>query len=137
MKKSHCVVQNHVVQVLVPGINRKMDLRLVKQGFSSFFCLIFAIFDDFSKFHSTFIALQFEKSSNMAKNEENLVRLAFNPFLHGTAGRYPKPRLRVPIPPSLFCKSALFKDLIAKYMPILFFFITLFSFLGASIIRYR
>ena len=45
----------------------------------------------FCSFHSTFgVILHFEKSSNMAKiwqkNEEKLVRLAFNPFLHGTAG---------------------------------------------------
>ena len=33
-------------------------------------CQFFAIFDDFSKFSSTFGALQFEKSSNIAKNEE-------------------------------------------------------------------
>ena len=34
----------------VPGISQKMGLRQVEQGVSSFF----AIFDDFSMFHSTF-----------------------------------------------------------------------------------
>ena len=37
--------------------------RQIEQGFSSFF----AIFDDFSKFRSTFCALNFEKSSTMGK----------------------------------------------------------------------
>ena len=38
----------------------------VDYGFSSY-C---AIFDDFQKFHDTIGALHFEKSSNMAKDEE-------------------------------------------------------------------
>ena len=40
-----------------------MSLRKVKHGFSSFY-QIFAVFDDFSKFHSIFSVLHFEKSSN-------------------------------------------------------------------------
>ena len=48
---------------------------------------IIAIFDDFSKFHSLFGALNFEKLSNMAKNgRKSLVQLALNSFLHGTTG---------------------------------------------------
>ena len=35
-----------------PESARKMGLRQVEQGFSSFFAKIFGIFDDFSKFHS-------------------------------------------------------------------------------------
>ena len=60
------------------------------------FCHIFV---DFSKFCSTFSTLHFEKSSNMAKIWQNMkkthIQLAFNLFPHG-AGRYPKPRFRVP-----------------------------------------
>ena len=50
------------------------------------FPLIFAIFDDFSKFCSSFDVLYFEKSSNMAKklvkNEESLVQ-PFSPQYFG------------------------------------------------------
>ena len=44
-----------------------IGLRQVEQGFSSFLCQIFGIFDGFAKFHSAFGMLHFEKSSNMAK----------------------------------------------------------------------
>ena len=47
----------------VPGISRKMGFWQVGQSFSS----LFAIFDDFSKFLSTFGMLHFENSLNMAK----------------------------------------------------------------------
>ena len=51
---------------VVPGIGRKMAFkRQVEQSFLHFF----AIFDDFSKFHSI---LHFEKSSNMAKNWQEM-----------------------------------------------------------------
>ena len=50
---------------------------------------IFGIFDDFSKFRIAFGVLHFGKSSNMAKiwgkMMKSLVRLALNPFLHGTS----------------------------------------------------
>ena len=52
-----------------------MDLKQVQHGFSSFFAQIFAIFDYFSKYHSTFSVLHFEK-------------FALNQFLHDIAGRY-------------------------------------------------
>ena len=42
----------------------------LNKAFLHFFCQIFGIFNDFTKFCSTFGALHFEKSSNMAKNEE-------------------------------------------------------------------
>ena len=45
--------------------------KQVGTRFFFIFCQIFAIFDDFSKFRRTFGMLHFEKSSNMAKNEEN------------------------------------------------------------------
>ena len=49
-------------------------LRQVERGFSSFFCLIFGIFDDFSKYSAPKALRNFKKSSNMpkklAKNEE-------------------------------------------------------------------
>ena len=43
-------------------------LMQVEQGFFSYFCQIFASFDDFSKLHSYFCVLHFEKASNMTKN---------------------------------------------------------------------
>ena len=70
-----------------------MDWRKIEQGFSSFF---WAIFDDFSKFHSSaYGALQFEKSSNMAKNEET----CHQPISPWYYCRYPRPGFWVPIPP--------------------------------------
>ena len=62
----------------------------------------FAIFDDFSKkFRSTFVALHFEKSSNMVKighkMKKILVQLAFIPILRDTAAL--KPGFRAPSPP--------------------------------------
>ena len=48
-------------QKWVPGISRKMALRQVEQRVYSFFCQIFAIFDDFSKFHCAFGRFHFEK----------------------------------------------------------------------------
>ena len=55
--------------------SRKMGVRQVEQGFSSFNCKYFGILYNFSKFHSSFSALFFEKSSNanaksLVKNEE-------------------------------------------------------------------
>ena len=44
-------------------------LRQVEQGFSPFLPF-FAIFDDFSKWGALKVLRNFEKSSNMAKNEE-------------------------------------------------------------------
>ena len=49
----------------LPGISQKMSLRQVGQAFSSFFCQIFGIIDDFSKFCSTFGSLQVLGSNNM------------------------------------------------------------------------
>ena len=60
----------------VIGIRQKMGLRLVENGFSSFYAKFFATFNDLAKFpsSSTFDVLHFAKSSNMAKiwrkNEE-------------------------------------------------------------------
>ena len=55
---------------------------------------IFAILDAFSKFHSTFGALHFEKSSNMAKNEEKPCLTCLQP-ISPWHWRYPKPGFRV------------------------------------------
>ena len=51
--RSQCLVVVERVpksDLRLPGISRKMDLLHVEKGFSPFF----VIFDDFSKFHSTF-----------------------------------------------------------------------------------
>ena len=50
----------------------EMGLRQVKQGFPSLFPQIYTIFDDFSKFSSTFGMLHYEKSSNMASIRQKL-----------------------------------------------------------------
>ena len=70
------------------------------------FCQIFGIFDEFSKFHSVFRALHFEKSSNMgtilAKHEGTpCSTFALNLFLHAWLFQNPKSEFRVP-DPSLF-----------------------------------
>ena len=66
-----------------------MGFWQVEHGFFSFFLPNFAIFDDCSKFYSTFGALHFEKSSNIAKiwqkMKKSLVQLALNAFLDGTS----------------------------------------------------
>ena len=86
----------------VPGITQKMVEMQVGQGFSLFFAQTFAIFVDFSVSPSNFGVLHFEKSSNMAKiwqqMMKSLLQLALNPFLHGTtAYGYPQPEFWVPI----------------------------------------
>ena len=50
----------------------RMAWMQVEQGFCSFFCQIYAIFDDFSKFHSTFGSLSCEKSSKRAKIQQQM-----------------------------------------------------------------
>ena len=44
--------------------------KWVKDKSNKAFHHFFAIYNDISKFHSTFSVLHFEKSSNLAKNEE-------------------------------------------------------------------
>ena len=54
----------------VPGMSPRNGISASASWariFSFFFLNIFAIFDDFLKFHSSFCALHFKKSSNMAK----------------------------------------------------------------------
>ena len=69
---------------------------------------MFATVDDISKFLSTFSALHFEKSSNVAKKIKkawfNLPFKFISPFstVLLTAGRYPKPGFRIPIPPLVY-----------------------------------
>ena len=62
--------------------------------FSSYFCQIFGIFYDFSRFCSALVrAFYFEKSSNMrlchiilaSKMKKSLIQPALNPFLHSTS----------------------------------------------------
>ena len=50
-----------------PQYHGEIGWRQVEQGFSSFYPNFWGIFDDFSKFHSTFGILFFEKPSNMTK----------------------------------------------------------------------
>ena len=63
----------------VPGISRKMDLRQVEQGFSSFFAKFMASFYYFSTFRNAFGTFQFKKSSNMPKKfQKNWRKALFN-----------------------------------------------------------
>ena len=81
------LVTDQVIEIGFLGTRNQLKnvlIRQVEQGFSSFF----AIFDDFTKFHSAaFCALRYEKPSNMAKKKnwqkmtKSLVQLAFNQFL--------------------------------------------------------
>ena len=73
----------------VSGINRKMGLGQVEQGFSSFFAQIFfGIFDDFSKFCSAFGHAALRKNHHrwqkFGKIEDkiNRVQLIKKPFLY-------------------------------------------------------
>ena len=54
----------------------------LNKAFLHFFAKCLCIFDDFSKFHSTFGTLYFEKSSNLPSNwqkmKKSLVQLAFS-----------------------------------------------------------
>ena len=83
----------------VSGISPKMGLRPVKPGVSPHFCQIFGIFDEFSKLFSGCGVLHFEKLSNMPKiwqkMKKVLIRLALNPFLHGSGTKDTQPETRV------------------------------------------
>ena len=82
-------------------ISRKIGLRQVEEGFSSFCAQMFGIFDDFSKFRSASGALHFEKSSNMANiwkiMKKNLVLNCLKPIFQRLD--LPKLGFRVPNPP--------------------------------------
>lgn len=68
------------------GISWKMGLRQVEQGFSSFFARFLACLMIFQIFCSVFGTINFEKSSNLPKkNEEKPCQIAFIIFLHVTS----------------------------------------------------
>ena len=81
--------------IRVPEISQKMCLRQVKQGFSSFcanFLLYSMIFQSSSAVPLVYSTLRNHQiwPKIWQKMKKSLVRLAFNPFLHGTAGnQYP------------------------------------------------
>ena len=62
--------------------------RKLKKAFLHFFTQCFAIFNDFSERRAHKVLQSFDKSSNMAKNEEKcLVQLTFKPFIILISGR--------------------------------------------------
>ena len=83
------------------GISQKWVEGKLKRLFFIFY-QIFVVFDDFSKFCSTFDLLHNEKSSNIwqwQKMKKSLVQLAFNPYISTWYYGYPKFGFRVTIPP--------------------------------------
>ena len=59
-------------------------------------CIEGTIFGDFSKFHSIFGALHFEKSSTFAKNEEKPCSTCLKFFISPRHFQKPKPRGVIP-----------------------------------------
>ena len=79
-------------------VSRKMFLRQVEQGFSSFLPNYLVYIGWFFKFPSASSTLHFEKSSNMAKNEVKPCSNCLKPISTWHCG-HPKPGFWVPIPP--------------------------------------
>ena len=81
------IVAKRVPKTRVSGTRSTVEKwveGMLNKAFLYFFCQMFAIFDDFSKWSPPKVLWRFEKSSNMAKlwqkKKNSFVQLASNPF---------------------------------------------------------
>ena len=95
--KRNCIIGkllSHCARVTSDRSGTPVPRNQPKSGFKAswtrlffIFCQIFAFFDDFSKFGTTYGALYIEESSNLAKNEETHISMALpksNTWVSGT-----------------------------------------------------